>query len=95
MALLGTAAIINDASKRHLDTKTDAETKHKELHTYIDTKVKALEEQNLNIQHLILTCAVSTMKGFQGDTSEIEGFVKGVEMFEKKMECIRTGKCVQ
>jgi len=87
---IGAAVIIvHDNRKGHRDAKQDADQKRQELNRFFDEKFSVLQEANLNTQRLILACASGTLKGFQGDMTEIESFVKSFEVFEKAMGCAK------
>ena len=94
-----TAIVVHDNRKGNRDAKNDAEQKHQESlrysnkkhdesRRYFEGKFTEVKDTNLQTQRLLLSCAVSTMKGFQGDTSEIDKFVKIVE---KAMGCMEGG----
>ena len=91
--IAGTAIIVYDNRRGNRDVKEDADKKHKESHRYFDQKVAELKEANMATERLIISCAASTMKGFQGDTAEIENFVKEAGVFEKVLGCVRAGGC--
>lgn len=95
-----TAIVVFDSRKGTQDVKNDAaetrryfEEQHDETRRLLYRKFAELKDDNMATQRLILTCASSTMKGFQGNTAEIENFVKSVEVFEKRMGCVKDGGC--
>ena len=96
MGLIGTigatAFLAHHNRKVQREAQQHADSKNYEMQRSINEKFSDVKETNLNTQRLILACAAGTLGGLQDDTSEIETFVKGFELFGQAMGCAKVSE---